>query len=70
MNIAAEKSAIIQQLQTLNDEAVIRSIRQLLDAASGNTLEHSIQRGIADADAGRVTPHATVMAELRTRYGA
>lgn len=33
-------------------------------------LEASLARGIADADAGRVTPASRVFADLRAKYGA
>jgi len=61
------KLELIQWLSLLDDESVLDRVSAIRDAATGDWWDEisdaersSIRQGIADADAGRVTPHSKV----------
>lgn len=74
MDIDIEKAAIIRRLQEVEDESIIRAIRLLLDVqeqdATDSGLEDSVNRALAQSQAGEVRPHQTVMSEIRNHRKA
>lgn len=73
MDVQLEKENIIARLESVNDESLIMTVKNLLDFALGKLEEdelfvESLQRGIKQSEAGEVTPHKEVMAEIRDRF--
>jgi predicted transcriptional regulator len=73
MNIGMEKAEVLERVEKINDLALIRAIKNLLDfgltrQAENEALEQSIQRGLNESKLGQVRPHQQVMAEFRERY--
>lgn len=71
MDLKTEKKKLIDWLQTIEDEATIERLKLVKDAADEDwkanlsTQEiEAIEEGLADIEAGRVTPHE----EVRKRY--
>lgn len=71
MNIQNKKIELIQWLSTLNDETIIEKIMKLRESEKTDWWEElskeeteSIEKGIKDADAGKLKPHA----EAKKRY--
>jgi len=69
MNIQAEKSRIIEWLLGLEDQTIIEKIKFLKNHPSikndwwniiSEAEKKSIDRGLADIEEGRVTPHSVV----------
>ena len=76
MNIEAEKIELLKLILETEDEEVIQEIksvfqRQELDFWDGlpDSVKESINRGLADVEAGRVQSHDSVMKEIKARYG-
>lgn len=69
MNLKAEKEKLIDWLQNLDDETTIARIKLLKDSLPENgwweelseAEKASIERGLADVEAGRIISHADVM---------
>ena len=73
MNVQFEKQNIITRLESVTDESLILTVKNLLDYALGKSetdelLEQSLSRGIQQSNEGKVTPHKEVMAEMRGKY--
>ena len=73
MNIASEKADILERVEKVNDLALIRAIKNLLDFAltrqqENEALEQSIERGLNESRLGKVMPHNVVMKEFRDKY--
>ena len=72
MNLDSEKLKIIDWITNLKDESIIARIRLLKDHSKetdwwdeiSDSEKASIERGLADAEAGRVVPHE----EVRKKY--
>lgn len=72
MNLDSEKVKIIDWIANLTDESVIARIKLLKDNPNetdwwneiSESEKASIQRGMADAKAGRIIPHK----EVRKKY--
>jgi predicted transcriptional regulator len=72
MNLDSEKIKIINWIANLADESMIAKIKLLKDHPTetdwwdeiSESEKASIQRGMADAEAGRITPHD----EIRKKY--
>lgn len=74
MNAHAEKLDIRQWIGGLKDETTLRMLKELKEKSASNqndwwnsiTAEErmSIERGIADSENGRLTPHS----EIRKKY--
>jgi len=65
--IQDKKIELIQWLSTLVDESIIEKVAQIRETEEtlhwndlSDAERKSIERGIADADAGRLTPHSEV----------
>lgn len=74
MNIRAEKDAIINRLQQVEDESLILAIRQLLDASVKEhnlpALDQSINKALAQSKLGLVISGDEVMAQLKRKWQA
>ncbi|MFM7431209.1 MAG: hypothetical protein ACKO1F_15100 [Flammeovirgaceae bacterium] len=73
MNIASEKADILERVEKVNDLALIRAIKNLLDFGltrqqENEALEQSIERGFNESRLGKVRPHNVVMKEFRDKY--
>ena len=73
MNVRLEKQNIITRLESVTDESLILTVKNLLDYALGKSetdelLEQSLSRGIQQSNEGKVIPHKEVMAEMRGKY--
>ena len=73
MDVHLEKQNIINRLESVTDESLILTVKNLLDFALGKDeedelLEQSMARGIQQSKDGKVTPHEEVMAEMRAKY--
>ena len=73
MDVQVEKQNIITRLESVTDESLIMTVKNLLDYALGKAeedelLEQSLARGIQQSKEGKVTPHKEVMAEMRAKY--
>jgi len=73
MNVQVEKQNIITRLESVTDESLILTVKNLLDYALGKDvdnelLEQSLSRGIQQSKEGKVAPHKEVMAEMRAKY--
>jgi hypothetical protein len=73
MNIASEKADILERVEKVNDLALIRAIKNLLDFGltrqqENEALEQSIERGLNESRLGKVRPHNVVMKEFRDKY--
>lgn len=73
MDVQLEKQNIITRLESVTDESLIMTVKNLLDYALGKSdtdelLEQSLSRGIQQSKEGKVTPHKKVMAEMRAKY--
>ncbi|MEM6362264.1 MAG: hypothetical protein AAF149_24320 [Bacteroidota bacterium] len=73
MNVQTEKQNIITRLESVTDESLIMTVKNLLDYALGKPeedelLQQSLERGIHQSKEGNVTPHKEVMEKLRARY--
>lgn len=73
MNIASEKADILERVEKVNDLALIRAIKNLLDFAltrqqENEALEQSIERGLNESRLGKVRPHNVAMKEFRDKY--
>jgi|GEM_PF-2922202 len=73
MDVQAQKQNIITRLESVTDESLIMTVKNLLDYALGKEeedemLEQSLQRGIQQSREGKVTPHEEVMSEIRAKY--
>ncbi|MFM7852571.1 MAG: hypothetical protein ACKO96_11805 [Flammeovirgaceae bacterium] len=73
MDISSEKAEVLQRVEQVNDLALIRAIKNLLDfgltrQAENEVMEQSIQRGLNDSKFGQVRPHHEVMTEFREKY--
>jgi len=73
MDVQVEKQNIITRLESVTDESLIMTVKNLLDYALGKAeedelLEQSVARGIQQSNEGKVTPHKKVMAEMRAKY--
>lgn len=73
MNVGSEKAEVLQRVEQVNDLALIRAIKSLLDfgltrQTENEALEQSIQRGLNKSKLGQVHPHREVMTELREKY--
>ena len=65
MSIQDKKIELIQWLSTLEDQSVIDKIMELRESEKANWWDDlsqqekdSIEKGISDADAGKLKPHA------------
>ena len=80
MDISAEKEEIIRRFNQVHDIGLIKAIKSLLDFGLAHqdeyddqadpALKASIEKGINDADNGRVRPYDEFMAEIRKRNRA
>jgi hypothetical protein len=73
MNIASEKANILERVEKVNDLALIRAIKNLLDFGltrqqENEALEQSIERGLNESRLGKVRPHNVAMKEFRDKY--
>ena len=73
MNIASEKAYILERVEKVNDLALIRAIKNLLDFGltrqqENEAMEQSIERGLNESRLGKVRPHNVVMKEFRNKY--
>jgi hypothetical protein len=73
MNIASEKADILERVEKVNDLALIRAIKNLLDFGlsreqESEALEQSIQHGLNESNLGKVRPHDEVMTEFREKH--
>ncbi len=73
MDLQLEKQNLIARLESVSDESLIMTIKNLLDYALGKTeedelLEESLKRGIQQSKEGKVRPHKEVRAEIRSKY--
>ncbi|MFM8739138.1 MAG: hypothetical protein ACKOC0_02915 [Cytophagales bacterium] len=73
MDISSEKAEVLQRVEQVNDLALIRAIKNLLDfgltrQAENEAMEESIQRGLKESKLGQVRPHHEVMTTFREKY--
>lgn len=73
MDVQVEKKNIITRLESVTDESLIMTVKNLLDYALGKAeedelLEQSLTRGIQQSKEDKVTPHHQVMAEMRSKF--
>lgn len=73
MDVRSEKQNIIARLESVTDESLLLTVKNLLDFALGKTeedelLEKSLARGIQESKEGKVTPHKEVMVKMRAEY--
>ncbi|GAB4243714.1 MAG: hypothetical protein Tsb0034_21670 [Ekhidna sp.] len=75
MDVQAEKKNIITRLETVTDESLIMTVKNLLDYALDKAeeteeklLEESLARGTQQSKEGIVTPHNEAMKEIRAKY--
>ncbi|CAG5078958.1 hypothetical protein [Parvicella tangerina] len=72
MSTAELKYSIIELISSINDESKLRKIYQSISSESKDWWDElteeqkaSVERGVEDIKHGRVTPHETVMSEIR-----
>ncbi len=78
MTIAAKKSRLIELIQQTKDDRAVAFALELFEVPENPPVEawedmpeevrKGIERGIAQADAGELTPHDEVMAMFREKY--
>ncbi len=69
----AASGAVVSTLPLGTPQGLEPEVASTVDEESVEERERflaAIARGIADADAGRVVDHATLMAQLRGRFGS
>jgi hypothetical protein len=72
MNMKSEKEKLIDWIRTVDDETIIEKLKLVKDSNAENGWWEelsdaeiaSIERGLADAKAGRIIPHE----EVKKRY--
>lgn len=75
MDLKAEKSLIIKQVDQINDEALILAIKNLLDfglshqSLEDKELEASINRGLSQLEMGDGRSHEEIWPELTKAPG-
>jgi hypothetical protein len=67
MSLATTKLELVQRLLATKDKDVINYIKALFDSHEGSwfdelpdEVQKSVQKGLADAEKGKVVPHAEV----------
>ena len=73
MDVQEEKRSIISRIETVSDESLLLTVKNLLDFALGKDEENeelaeSLERGIAQSKNDQVTPHKDVMVRFRAKY--
>ena len=73
MDLQLEKQNLITRLESVLDESLIMTMKNLLDYTLGKTeedelLEESLKRGVEQSKEGKVRPHKEVRAEIRSKY--
>jgi hypothetical protein len=76
MNLHEKKLELVQLLLNTEKPSVLKKVEAVLlsekdmdwwDGIS-QAEKKAIERGIAEADSGKLTPHSAVMEEIRARY--
>lgn len=74
MNIA-NKYKIVEKIINTEDEALLEEVNALLNMADTDfwhelpaSTKESIQRGLEDAQQGRIRPHQEVINEIKARF--
>lgn len=70
------KAALAKKIMKTEDEILLLNIERMMASAGkdpwdeySDDLKKSIEAGFADIEAGRVTAHTEVIAEIKKRYG-
>jgi hypothetical protein len=73
MNISAEKAQVLQRVEKVNDIALIRAIKNLLDFGltrqeENEAMENAINIGLSQSKSGQTRAHNEVMSELKSKF--